>query len=489
VIARAPSRRRAPWLLFLIFQALYALTSSGNAFRIPDEYSTYYQVEHLVDAGDLSVPQAVAAQRFYGKIGAGGRPYAPYGPLTAVLAVPYHLFGRAVAAAAGISRSTGDVWTFVVGGVTMLVTSTAAALAVAGFYEAAIALGAEETNAWTLSLLLGAATVLWPYGTSLFSEAWQAAAFIWAAVFLIRRRVAVAAALVVFAAMTKFTSLAFVPAFIAAVLAERDTSPRGRWMTAAALAGGTAVAVALRLAWNLHDFGDPLEFGYIWVEMVPRLPARVFWLNDLPRGLAILLFSPGKSLLLWAPALWLSITRFRHAPRSIQAGTATALGCGLIVFGMYIFPEGGYAHGPRQLVPIVPLLLLPAALGAAPSRRSIAACAAIGGTIALLAVSVSFLQDQALGANLTRTNYYERIDPPPGRAWNRYRFDYIPFKATLASGEWPSGPVGLGVDFFWLHLARAKDEIPAARAIPMWLIVALPAFWSAVLLLAIALAL
>ena len=77
---------RTGLLLFLLFQALYALTSSGNAFRIPDEFEVYFQVEHLVDAGDLSVPQAVAIRRpvvengrvvgmqsvFFGKVGTDG---------------------------------------------------------------------------------------------------------------------------------------------------------------------------------------------------------------------------------------------------------------------------------------------------------------------------------------------------------------------------------------------------------------------------------
>ena len=52
--------RRTTLLLFVFFQALYALTSSGNAFRVPDEFEVYFQVEHLVDEGDLSVPQTLA---------------------------------------------------------------------------------------------------------------------------------------------------------------------------------------------------------------------------------------------------------------------------------------------------------------------------------------------------------------------------------------------------------------------------------------------
>ncbi len=34
--------RRPAFLLFLLFQALYGLTSSGNAFRVPDEFEVYF---------------------------------------------------------------------------------------------------------------------------------------------------------------------------------------------------------------------------------------------------------------------------------------------------------------------------------------------------------------------------------------------------------------------------------------------------------------
>jgi hypothetical protein len=86
----SPAARTA-LLLFLFFQALYALTSSGNAFRVPDEFEVYFQTEHLVDAGDLSVPQTLAIRQpsvvngrvvgsepiFYGRFGADRRPYPP----------------------------------------------------------------------------------------------------------------------------------------------------------------------------------------------------------------------------------------------------------------------------------------------------------------------------------------------------------------------------------------------------------------------------
>jgi hypothetical protein len=481
------SHRRTRVWLFLLFQALYALTSSGNAFRVPDEFEVYYQAEHLTDAGDLSIPQSVPSGRFFGRVGLDGKPYAPYGPLIAILSLPHHLLARGVAWLAGIPRET-VVWTFVVSGLTMLTTSTGAALAVVGFHRAAVGIGASGAVALLLSMMLGGASVLWTYGASFYSEGWQAAAFVWAAVCLIERRVPLAAVLLAIAGLTKFTSLVFVPGFVVAVLADTSAPTRVRLRAAAVIAAGAAVALAIHLGWNNFRFGDPLQFGYDWSETIPNLPARPFLLSELPRGLAVLLFSPGKSILLWAPVLLLSLQRWKTCPRGLLAGVTATAGGGLLFYGAYLFPEGGYAHGPRHLVPILPLLLLPAATPGRPWRRElVTACIAVGFTMAALSTSVSFLQDQAMGNDFQRLGYYERIDPLPGRPWNRYRLEYVPFVKTLKSSEWPvSAKVGAGADYFFFHLLRAKGTVAGARSIPIWLPAALLLGCSALLAFAVA---
>src|SRR5258706_2363342 len=82
----------------------------------------------------------------------------------------------------------GIPWVFLVGGLTTLFTATGAALAVAGFHRAAIALDAPRRTALVLSLLLGGTTVLWVYGVSFYCEGWQAAMLVWAAALLIEAR-------------------------------------------------------------------------------------------------------------------------------------------------------------------------------------------------------------------------------------------------------------------------------------------------------------
>ncbi|MEO8680627.1 MAG: hypothetical protein ABI665_16365 [Vicinamibacterales bacterium] len=500
---------KASALVFVLFQALYALTSSGNAFRVPDEFEVYFQVEHLVDAGDLSVPQTLTIRQgsqsvFFGKFGKDQKPYAPYGPLVAVLALPHHLAGRALAALAGVPRAPagqGLAWVILVGGVTMLSSATGAALAVAGFHRACLALATPPVTALVLALLLGGATVMWPYGATLYSEAWQAAALIWAAAFLLnarrssahaRAQVIAAALLLALGGLVKVTCLIFAPAFVLAVLFDRSLSARTRRDVAVALVAGIALAVAVHMRWNQFRFGAPFDFAYDWAETIPVLPPRAFDLTAVPRGLVVLLLAPGKSLFLWAPALLLACAgarRFWRDEPAASIGIGAALGVGLLFYAAYLFPEGGYAHGPRNLVPIVPLLLLPAAGARARAwpRRVVWACAGVGATMALLATSVSFLEDQAMARRApgaTQSAYYDQIVPAPGRPANRYRLAYLPFITAMSSPGWSQArALGQGPDYFPFHMLQARRQLPDGRSIPEWIAFAWPAAW--LLLLAV----
>jgi hypothetical protein len=515
-VARMTTRARTALALFVFFQAFYALSSSGNAFRIPDEFELYFQTEHLFDAGDISVPQTLEILQpvvvdgkvvgtqsvFFGKVGQDGKPYAPYGPFAAVLALPHHAAGRALAGLLGIPRrppSQGLAWVMFVAGITMLTTATAAALAVAGFYRAVIALGTPPPAALWLSLLLGGATVLWPYGTSFYTEAWPAATMIWAAALLLeartaarpRLKVAIAAILLAVTGLTKVTSLVFAPGFVIAALADTPLPQRRRVQVAAALAAGIAVATSAQLLWNDYRFGSMFDFGFDWSETIPVMPPRTFLIADIARGLVLLLATPGKSVFLWAPLLVLaalSIGRTWRLERGLTIGVATAFAIGLIFYAAYLFPEGGYAHGPRHLVPIVPLAALLAAGPAADRwpRAAWMACGGLGFAIGLFAVTVSFLEDQALRRDARGqvvAGYYELVDPPPGRPNNRYRLGHIPFVTAIDSPRWWQSPApGQGPDYFPRYLRQVRRQLPDGGAIPESFTWWWPAMWLAVMI-------
>ena len=151
----------------------------------------------------------------------------------------------------------------------------------------------------------------------------------------------------------------------------------------------------------------------------------------------------------------------------------------------YLFPEGGYSHGPRHLVPLVPLLMLPLAVPGVTCRRARWRPARSSASlIAALAASVSFLEDQspvaaAQRAARTTTRSIRRRDGPI----HRYRTDYVPFKFALTSGHWmsPARPAGNGPDFFALHLLQARRTLPGGTAIPSWLPWAVSLPWMVIL--------
>ena len=501
--------------LFFFFLALYALTSSGNAFRVPDEFEVYFQAEHFVDAQDLSVPQTLSVNEngepiFFGKFGLDGKPYAPYGPGVAFLILPFHLAGRALARVAGVPRTPlpqGIAWEFLVGGITALGMAFASALAVAGFVRACGTLGASGPDTRVLAIVLGMCTILWPYATTLYCEAWLAAAFIWAAAFLLEvpppdagstdvsgvtRKIAAAAILIAMAIVTKPTAIVIAPAFVVAVLLDQRGDPRARTTVASALSLAILVGASVHILWNVTRFGNPLDFGYNLAGMIPHPPARPFLAEEIPHGLFLQLLTPGKSLFVWAPVTLLSLfslgscwRRERGLAAGLIAGTASAL----IFYAAYFFPDGGYSHGPRHLVPLVPLMILPLAVpGVMITRSALRACAAVGFVMAALAVTVSFFEDQApvqIGTRLI-SPYYERVDPTPGGPNLRYRTDYIPFKFALTSGRWlsPSRAPGNGPDFFALHLVQARRMFPGGAAIPPWLPWAVSLPWMVIAALA-----
>ncbi len=109
----------------------------------------------------------VVSRSSSGRLVATVGPYAPYGPGVAFLILPFHLIGRTVAAVAGVPRAPfpeGIAWEFLVGGITTLAMAFAAALTVAGFFRAALALGGSKQTARQLALILGAvddAVAIW----------------------------------------------------------------------------------------------------------------------------------------------------------------------------------------------------------------------------------------------------------------------------------------------------------------------------------------
>ena len=118
------------------------------------------------------------------------------------------------------------------------------------------------------------------------------------------------------------------------------------------------------IAFNLSRYGDPLNTGYLPNETF----SAIWW-----QGIAGQLLSPGRGLLLFSPIFILSLVGIpaflrRCGPEAILALVIILIH--LLLYGKWFMWHGGFAWGPRFMIPTLPfwaLLLAPVAERAFPS--------------------------------------------------------------------------------------------------------------------------
>jgi hypothetical protein len=115
------------------------------------------------------------------------------------------------------------------------------------------------------------------------------------------------------------------------------------------------IFLLLHLGWNYHRFGSMLAAS---------VGSPTFKLLYFKGNLPVFLFGFSKSIFIFSPPLILSMIGFKKFSKEHKLETMTLAGISLtylIAFSAFGFGVGGIdsAWGPRQLVPIIPLLILP----------------------------------------------------------------------------------------------------------------------------------
>ena len=424
---KASSARTRPgtlalWL-FAALQFFYLLTSTGRV-RTPDEYNTLYTTESLVLHGTTAVPQAVARNNFYGRLDVHGQPRAAYPPGQALVCAPWYAFGQYVLVRLpGVPAEDTDL---VVAFASCLSSATFAALAVTFFFLILCGIGTPVRAGLFAAEMVGLATPVFTYSGYLFSEPLSAAVFMGVAWVLfdaaadaaISLRAATFAGLVLgLSTIIRPTNVLAIGIFAAAVLL-RDR--KGGLRAAFALCAASVFGVGILLAHNAVLFGSPFQFGYpAAAEGAKRLNSF-----DMPllTGLYGFLFSPGKSVFIFAPPILLALAGLRALWRRERGLAALAVLfplAGLAFYSKYSQWEGGYCVGPRYLVPGLVFLCLglgPVLAKAWAEREArIKAIAVLllllGATVQMVSLATSFMEDQA-----PKGRYYDAH-------WN-YRLDY-----------------------------------------------------------------
>jgi hypothetical protein len=441
-----PCRRLAVWLFFTLL-VFFVLLTRGHFFSI-DEVAVYQQARSLWEQGDLST-----APMRNTEVGTQGRYFPVFGAGQSVLALPLYAIGKGVhrvlenaGAASWLSTFSGRVIGFPpvlwsgeveIFFVNLFNCITIAALATV-FLLFSVQLGASPEWALVSSLLLSLTTHVAGFSTSFYQHGAEA--------------------------------LLLLSTFYLLFADARTPDGRLRWL--AGLAGGLMILVRVSclvllpilgsyLVWNswkqMNDashvrskllgvllrcapFLGPLAIAVILTAIINYFKFGTFnvqgvygRLNPI-EGNALVslyayLFSPGQSIFVFSPLLVLApwyfpafAARYRAEFRVIMALTVAYVGL-YSVSGQW---HGQWTFGPRYLMPLVPLLLLP--LGTwLPGSRGGAATAVL-----MLALLGGFVQILNIAVNTSTVFYHEGWFPYPNGVPN-FDFLFVPQSSQLVA--------------------------------------------------------
>ncbi|MBC7224299.1 MAG: hypothetical protein H5T59_08525, partial [Anaerolineae bacterium] len=336
-------------------------------------------------------------------------------------------------------------------------------------------LGYGRRVAAACGLLFGLGTIAWPYARQFFGEPLGALGLLWAAYALYEgtsgRRargwfLAAGLGLALAVATTTVNAL-MVPLFASyAWAAGAPRTPRRRAWGLALLLAGVAVGFAWVALYNVWRFGHPLESGYHFGS------GEGFTSNVLQGGYGLLL-SPYRGFFWYTPLAWLSVWAFPRLWRGRRAEAALWAGLFAVhvgAFGAWWMWWGGFAWGPRFLVPLAPF----AAMTLAPllarwrdlrpaAKAGFAGMATLSVAVQVLACAANFVQGEILLRSIYPTDWTDPLRYGPPALFNPLHSPILLQVHALAEGGWDVAWVAGRVD----GLVLAGVGVPALYALAL----------------------
>ncbi len=409
---------RSAFFLFFSCVVLYSLNHQylGSADTTPNVYLPFSIILHhdLYLDHFREPPKSDKEPLPYSLHLSRGHLISSYPVLPAVLAVPVAL-GPALWVKAKNIPYTSE--TFL--DVCVFSAKLAAALITAGsvvLVFLTLARFVSRSTAWALAYLYALGTAafpiasqaLWGHGPAMLFL--SAAAYVW----LCRPDRLIALSVMLSLAVAARPVAALPALLFTAAVAWLQPRRLPRFLLAPALVAG------LLLAYNLYFFGVPAG-GYPGVnaDMIARQQLGSLWTTAIGTGLAGLLISPSRGLLIFSPfvvaAFWGAVVTLRRAEWLRWRPLALSAIGQVLLFSCYSSWWGGMCYGPRLLSEICPflmLLLVPVlpAIEATTARRAV---------FQVLAAASIFIQ--SAGAMLWTGDWYfepTSVDTDRSRLWN-----------------------------------------------------------------------
>lgn len=418
------SRARGPrlGLAFVVLCTTIFVWTAPGRIVFPDDEIVFQTTRSMWERGSLAVegiakrtgePDGRPSGTFGWAPGVDGRRFGFFGHALSVVALPAYGLGKVAAEVAPpvwrhAIRSdefffhrrshTGDWTRLLVTLTNTWVTALAAWMLVLWLRV----LGTPRASAVIVGLAYALGTAAWPFSGTHLSEPLSALMLLcgaWAVAHFHRARQTapghasasrwlwLAGAIVGLSVHAHVLNLVMVPCFLGYALwplhRERAwSSERAAWIGALTL--GAAAVVALGLS-HWVRFGDPFETGRHGHYSHFIVPGN---------GLLAMLVSPGRSLFVYSPALLVALPGWPRLLRRMPVEGWFALSC-VAVRLLFVATRsdwwGGWAIGPRFLLPIIPfgLMGLLEVLRDATTRRRVAVVGACLVACALLELHLS----------------------------------------------------------------------------------------------------
>lgn len=356
-----------PLALFLLLTSIYMVFYTGSYYTA-DEMAFVSMAESLLKEGNLTVDQLnwveVGRDVSVGSYGTDGRLYTKVAPTQAFLITPLLWFAREMGQWGAVQ--------FV-----FLLNSWLTALNGAVLLLLGRQWGYSDRRGVGVALLYGLATMALPYSKTLFAEPLSGLCLV-SAFYLLSKpenkawRVGLAGICLGVAGATRLTNFALAPLyglyFLSVTrpgfltLPTQPIKQATHWLAQQLwslrhqiLAFNLPIitAISLYVVYNTTRFETATQVGYGAGE---GFRASVW------NGLYILLLSPGKSLFLYVPLFILVIFLMKRFWRAHPAGALTLIlltPLQFLLLANWLGASGGWAWGPRLLMPLMPVWCIP----------------------------------------------------------------------------------------------------------------------------------
>ena len=408
-------------VMFIFLLSLFLLTA---ALRVDsgDGEGVYQVARSMADGTGFAIPSPSGERESFGAWGVDGRYYAPWGWGASLSMLPSYWMGELCYRLTGWG-TLGYATRAFVASRNVLIGALVGCVLFALMRE----LGYSERPSAIATLGSLLLTPFITYIKSTFSEPLLALLLALALLATLRavaggvRQWFLAGCALGFGLLVKPTFVVVVPAFLGyAAWTQRGSA---RWKALGATLAPILVGCLATGWYNSMRFGTPLATGY---------PGGLFdyrpWV-----GFYGLLLSPGKGLLWHCPLVVLGIAGWVPLAKRRPRAAALIVGAVCLFLGVHTFSttwHGGSGWGPRYIVPIVPLLVLPLAewLDEVNAPKLVQVAAVLLITLSMLiqapAVAVSWARtaQSVYDASATRAEYDQRIiyriaDSPIWRQW------------------------------------------------------------------------